>query len=109
PPIPDVYWLLGTNRRGRRLQFQHHMCRRSAQPGTSNCLQGGRERVDRKGKFTATNAHSGNNGRAAILNNSDEANFLYSAGNAGNGGNPQPDASLSAPERNSLSPKTRHW
>ncbi len=49
--------------------------------------------VDAKGKFkfTETNAYSGNNGRAAILNNSDGANFFYTAGNAGNGGNPQPD------------------
>jgi hypothetical protein len=50
-------------------------------------------RVDVNGKFnfTTTNAYSGNNGRAAILNNSGDANFFYTAGNAGNGGNPQPD------------------
>jgi hypothetical protein len=49
--------------------------------------------VGSKGKFsfTATNAYSGNNGRAAILNNSDGANVLYTAGNAGNGSNPQPN------------------
>ena len=49
--------------------------------------------VDRKGKFhfTETNAYSGNNGRAAILNNSNGADFFYTAGNAGNGSNPQPD------------------
>ena len=41
--------------------------------------------------FTETNAYSGNNGRAAILNNSNGANFFYTAGNAGNGSNPQPD------------------
>ena len=41
--------------------------------------------------FTETNAYSGNNGRAAILNNSNGANFFYTAGNAGNGANPQPD------------------
>lgn len=41
--------------------------------------------------FTETNAYSGNNGRAAILNNLDGANFFYTAGNAGNGANPQPD------------------
>ena len=48
--------------------------------------------VDRIGqfKFTETNAYSGNNGRAAILNN-DGANVFYTAGNAGNGSNPQPD------------------
>ncbi|HWO36021.1 MAG TPA: hypothetical protein VNO32_45095 [Candidatus Acidoferrum sp.] len=49
--------------------------------------------VDGKGKFhfTETNAYSGNNGRAAILNNSHGADFFYTAGNAGNGSNPQPD------------------
>jgi hypothetical protein len=41
--------------------------------------------------FTSTNAYSGNNGRAAILNNENGAGLLYTAGNAGNGGNPQPD------------------
>ncbi len=41
--------------------------------------------------FTLTNAYSGNNGRAAILNNSGGNNVLYTAGNAGNGGKPQPD------------------
>jgi hypothetical protein len=50
-------------------------------------------RLDQKGKFkfTATNAYSGNNGRAAILNNSGRDQFLYTSGNAGNGSNPQPD------------------
>jgi hypothetical protein len=49
--------------------------------------------VDGRGKFhfTKTNAYSGNNGRAAILNNKNGANVLYTAGNAGNGANPQPD------------------
>jgi hypothetical protein len=49
--------------------------------------------LDRHGNFhfTKTNAYSGNNGRAAILNNEKGANFLYTAGNAGNGSNPQPD------------------
>jgi hypothetical protein len=49
--------------------------------------------VDRKGHFTftETNAYSGNNGRAAILNNSDGAYAFYTAGNAGNGANPQPN------------------
>ncbi|HWF84241.1 MAG TPA: hypothetical protein VG222_05325 [Vicinamibacterales bacterium] len=49
--------------------------------------------VDQHGRFwfTETNAYSGNNGRAAILNDHDGAHVLYLAGNAGNGGNPQPD------------------
>ena len=38
--------------------------------------------------FTLTNAYSGNNGRAAILNNA--ANVFYAAGNAGNGSGTQP-------------------
>jgi hypothetical protein len=49
--------------------------------------------VDQKGKFkfTKTNAYSGNNGRSAVLNNTQGANVVYAAGNAGNGNNPQPD------------------
>jgi len=39
--------------------------------------------------FTETNAYSGNNGRAAILNSA--ADVFYTAGNAGNGSNPQPN------------------
>jgi hypothetical protein len=48
-------------------------------------------RVDENGKFTftETNAYSGNNGRAAIFN--DAADVFYTAGNAGNGSNPQPN------------------
>jgi hypothetical protein len=41
-------------------------------------------------RFTKTNAYSGNNGRAAILNNKSIPNVYYTAGNAGNGANPQP-------------------
>ncbi len=44
-----------------------------------------------KFQFTETNAYSGNNGRAVILNNSNGADFFYTAGNAGNGANPQPN------------------
>jgi len=49
--------------------------------------------VDEHGRFqfTATNAYSGNNGRAAILNDTRGARVYYTAGNAGNGGDPQPD------------------
>jgi hypothetical protein len=49
--------------------------------------------LDAQGRlsYTETNAYSGNNGRAAILNDSHGANVLYTAGNAGNGSNPQPD------------------
>ena len=41
--------------------------------------------------FTETNAYSGNNGRSAILNDLDGNDIFYTAGNAGNGANPQPD------------------
>ena len=49
--------------------------------------------LDRSGhfRFTKTNAYSGNNGRAAIMNTENGARLLYTAGNAGNGGNPQPN------------------
>lgn len=49
--------------------------------------------VDASGNFTftETNAYSGNNGRSAILNNTNGANFFYTSGNAGNGSNPQPN------------------
>ena len=43
-------------------------------------------------RFTETNAYSGNNGRAAILNNTNGADVFYTAGNAGNGSNPQPNS-----------------
>ena len=48
--------------------------------------------LDSQGKFqfTETNAYSGNNGRAAILDE-EHAHVIYTAGNAGNGANPQPD------------------
>jgi len=54
--------------------------------------------VDARGefKFTDTNAYSGNNGRAAILNNADDGNFFYTGGNAGNGGTPQPNGVIIA-------------
>jgi hypothetical protein len=49
-------------------------------------------KLDSGGKFhfTRTNAYSGNNGRAAILDNTGGANAIFTAGNAGNGANPQP-------------------
>ncbi len=52
--------------------------------------------LDASGKFhfTETNAYSGNNGRAAILDNSGGANALFTAGNAGNGGKVQPNGVL---------------
>jgi hypothetical protein len=48
--------------------------------------------VDREGHFTftKTNAYSGNNGRAAIMHDANGSRLLYTAGNAGNGADPQP-------------------
>ena len=46
--------------------------------------------VDGKFIYTETNAYSGNNGRAAILDDSNGRSNLFTAGNAGNGSNPQP-------------------
>ncbi|HEV2619006.1 MAG TPA: hypothetical protein VGU23_03605 [Acidobacteriaceae bacterium] len=40
--------------------------------------------------FTETNAYSGNNGRSALYVNTGGNNFFYTVGNAGNGGNPEP-------------------
>jgi hypothetical protein len=42
--------------------------------------------------FTETNAYSGDNGRAAILNDEGNSPLVYMAGNAGNGANPEPAA-----------------
>jgi hypothetical protein len=65
--------------------------------------------VDQKGKFrfTKTNAYSGNNGRAAILNNTKGANILYTAGNAGNGGDPQPNGVIVAAGAQLLTAETK--
>jgi hypothetical protein len=41
--------------------------------------------------FTETNADSGDNPRAAIYVNTNSNNFFYTAGNAGNGSNPEPE------------------
>ena len=56
--------------------------------------------------FTLTNAYSGNNGRAAILNNSSGANLFYTAGNAGNGSNPQPAGIVLGAGAQILTPET---
>ena len=46
---------------------------------------------DGKFTFTETNAYSGNNGRAAIEAKIGGKYYIFTAGNAGNGSNPQPD------------------
>ena len=65
--------------------------------------------VDREGtfRFTSTNAYSGNNGRAAILNNTGGANLVYTAGNAGNGGNPQPTGVIISTGAQILTPEDK--
>jgi hypothetical protein len=64
--------------------------------------------VDRNGKFTftETNAYSGNNGRAAILNNSNGVEAFYTAGNAGNGANPQPNGVILGAGTQFIDPST---
>src|SRR5271170_588174 len=64
--------------------------------------------VNRNGKFTftETNAYSGNNGRAAILNNSNGENFFYTVGNAGNGSNPQPNGVILGAGTQFIDPST---
>jgi hypothetical protein len=66
--------------------------------------------LDRRGRFrfTQTNAYSGNNGRAAILNDSDGADVLYASGNAGNGSSPQPDGVIIGAGAQILSPRGEH-
>jgi len=63
--------------------------------------------VDAHGKFrfSKTNAYSGNNGRAAILNAAD--NVLYTAGNAGNGGSPQPDGIITSTGAQLVAPQVK--
>jgi hypothetical protein len=65
--------------------------------------------INQNGKlhFTATNAYSGNNGRAAILNNTLGANLIYTSGNAGNGGNPQPKIVIIAAGAQILTPEAK--
>ena len=66
-------------------------------PVPRRLLPGGRPKWISPGRisYTQTNAYSGDNGRAAILNNCGGDNVLYMAGNAGNGSNPQPDSVIS--------------
>ena len=54
-------------------------------------------------KFTETNAYSGNNGRAAIMDE-EHAHVIYMAGNAGNGANPQPDGIIAGAGAQILKP-----
>jgi hypothetical protein len=55
-------------------------------------------------QFTETNAYSGNNGRAAILDPT--TNSIYSVGNAGNGANPEPQGVVTGAGSDILAPST---
>jgi len=59
---------------------------------------------DGKFHFTETNAYNGNNGRAAILN--EAANVYYTAGNAGNGANPEPQGVVDGAGAQLIQPST---
>ena len=54
---------------------------------------------------TKTNAYSGNNGRAAVLNS--KADVYYTAGNGGNGGNPQPASIITGTGAQLVKPGSR--
>jgi hypothetical protein len=58
-------------------------------------------------RFTTTNAYSGDNGRAAILNDARGADVAYLAGNAGNGSSPQPDGIIEGAGAQILTPASR--
>jgi len=62
--------------------------------------------VNRYGQFryTLTNAYSGDNGRAAILDNTGGADVVYMAGNGGNGSSPQPDGVITGTGAQILTP-----
>jgi hypothetical protein len=57
--------------------------------------------------YTETNAYSGDNGRAAILNDSGRKPVYYMAGNAGNGSNPQPDGIITGAGAQIATPQHR--
>jgi hypothetical protein len=58
-------------------------------------------------RFTDTNAYSGDNGRAVILNDSPGANVLYAAGNAGNGSSPEPDGVIAGAGAQMITPSSK--
>lgn len=56
--------------------------------------------------FTASNAYSGNNGRAAVSATVGGKQYVYTAGNAGNGSNPQPNGVILGAGAQIISPST---
>jgi hypothetical protein len=57
-------------------------------------------------QFTETNAFSGDNGRAALLNDEPGVDLYYAAGNAGNGANPEPAAVITGAGAQLIKPST---
>ncbi|MCL2585612.1 MAG: hypothetical protein FWE35_24510 [Streptosporangiales bacterium] len=64
--------------------------------------------LTQNGKFTFTrsNAYSGNNGRAAVSAVVGGKDYIYTAGNAGNGSNPQPDGVILGAGAQIMSPSS---
>jgi len=62
---------------------------------------------DGKFHFTLTNAYSGDNGRAAIFNDAPGADVYYTAGNAGNGSNPEPKGVVTGAGAQLVTPSTQ--
>ena len=56
--------------------------------------------------FTETNAYSGNNGRAAITASVDGKDYIYTAGNAGNGSKTQPSGVVLGAGAQIITPST---
>jgi hypothetical protein len=91
--VPYIFRIRRIDRPTGRFQFQ---CAPGALDPTNpvdESFYRAEAEVDRDGhfQFTETNAYSGNNGCAVVFNNSQGDNFFDTAGNAGNGGNPQPN------------------
>ena len=63
--------------------------------------------ADGRFTFTETNAYSGNNGRAAIEANVHGQSIFYTAGNAGNGANPQPTGVVLGAGTQIITPSSR--
>jgi hypothetical protein len=74
-------------------------------PGTYYRVVG---ELDAQGKirYTLTNAYSGNNGRAAIWADQNGNSAIFTAGNAGNGSNPQPNGIVLGAGTQILTPQT---
>jgi hypothetical protein len=63
--------------------------------------------ADGQFQFTKTNAFTGDNGRAAVLNDEQGANVFYAAGNAGNGGDPEPSQVVTGAGAQLIQPSTQ--